>query len=311
MDFRSGLRSLPLSATLGLCLTVAAAAAPAVPAESRFVQDEAVDGLNHHDPAAGGIVVTKAAALHGSVRKLRGVKWQRAATVYGPGDTWADFVRSSGSQWQSAWDRATNTPLRVWGEGMAAPGSMASEAVAESFARGVLAAHLALWAPGATPADFRLVSNHSDGDQRSVGFVQTYQGMDVLGAQVSFRFKNDRLFVIASEAIPHITLSAPPRRALLSAPRLRQQVASQLSGLGLPAAAQIHALAEARPVILPFVGDDAVLGLRVVVPHEVASAGEGRWTLYADPTTGEAVAFETQSFYATGRVLYNLSLIHI
>jgi MYXO-CTERM domain-containing protein len=59
-------------------------------------------------------------------------------------------------------------------------------------------------------------------------------------------------------------------------------------------------------VILPFVGDDAVLGLRVVVPHEVASAGEGRWTLYADPTTGEAVAFETQSFYATGRVLYNV-----
>jgi hypothetical protein len=117
MDFRSGLRSLPPERHAGSLPHRGRRGSSRCARESRFVQDEAVDGLNHHDPAAGGIVVTKAAALHGSVRKLRGVKWQRAATVYGPGDTWADFVRSSGSQWQSAWDRATNTPLRGVGRG--------------------------------------------------------------------------------------------------------------------------------------------------------------------------------------------------
>ena len=309
MDARSGIRTLSLGAAAGLLLTSVAVAAPETTTDARLTQDGASgpgDDLLHHDPAALGMVVTKAAALRGKVRTVREVKWQRATTGYGPGDTWSTFVRGSGGQWESVWDRATNAPLRIWGDGLPAPGAMASPQIAEAVARQLLAQHISLLAPGSAPSDFRLVSNHSDGDQRSIGFVQTYQGLDVVGGQVSFRFKNDRLFVIASEAIPQINVPVPQLRARLSTLRLRQQVGAQLAGLGLPAAAQVTAFAEAQPVILPLIGEDSVLGVRVVVPHEVVSPGEGRWTLYADPTTGAAVAFTSQSFYATGRVLFNV-----
>jgi hypothetical protein len=263
--------------------------------------------LATHDPAAGGMVFTAAAELPGKPRTLRGVQWQRPTVAAGvPADPWSRFVHTTGASWLSSWDRATQAPLRVWGEGMAAPGTMASPAAAEAFARRVLTEHLALWAPGASASDFRLVANHSDGDIRSIGFVQTYQGMDVIGGQLSFRFKRDRLVVIASEAIPNLSVAAPARRARLAATTLRQRVGQKLSALGLPAAAQVVTVDDARPQILPILGDDAVLGARVVVPHRVEGGTNGRWMIYADPTTGETLAFESLSFYATGQLLYRV-----
>lgn len=306
MDVRAGIRTVLWGAALGLCLAPAAFAAPQTTQTSSLTQEESTDGLQYQDPAAAGVVVTEAAAVHGKPRTLRGVKWQRQAAGYGPGDTWSSFVRQSGAEWSSAWDQATGTPVRIWGEGMAAPGAMASPEIAEAVARQMLAQHLALLAPGASVSDFRLVANHTDGDQRSIGFVQTYQGLDVVGGQLSFRFKNDRLFVIASEVIPNLKVAVPSRRARLSTARLRDLAATQLASLRLPASARVAALAEAQPVILPLIGDDSVLGVRVVVPQEVVAEGQGRWTLYADPTTGAAIALETQSFYASGRVLYNV-----
>ena len=40
-------------------------------------------------------------------------------------------------------------------------------------------------------------------------FVQRANGMIVVGGQVSFRFKHDRLFVIGSEALPNVTFAMP------------------------------------------------------------------------------------------------------
>lgn len=293
----------------GLLAAVAVSAAPVGKGEPASLQAQlSSEGLSHHDPAEGGLVVTKAAAVRGAPRAVRGVQWQRQA-VAGPGvDPWSQFVNSSGATWQSAWDRATQTPIRVWGEGLPAPGSMASPAAAEAFARGVLAQHLALWAPGAAASDFRLVANDTDGDIRTLGFVQSFRGLQVVGGQMSFRFKNDRLVVIASEALTNITADIPDRRSRMATSRMRQQVTSELASLGLPATAQVAAVAGAEPMVLPIIGDDAVLGYRVVVPHQVEGAAAGRWMLYADARTGETVGFESQSFYGTGKVLYRTVL---
>ena len=71
---------------------------------------------------------------------------------------------------------------------------------------------LALLAPGARVEDFVLVSNHSDGEIRSVGFVQMFDGKRVVGGQVSFRFKRDRLIAIGSEALPDVVVDTTKTR---------------------------------------------------------------------------------------------------
>lgn len=294
---------LILAAAVGISFSTSAFAAPASRPTATLAPDTQ---LASHDPAAHGMVVTAAAGVRGTPRAFRDVTWQRAVAPMGPADPWSNFVHATGGRWQSSWDRATAAPTRIWGEGIPATGSMDSPAIAEAFARQVMADHISLWAPGASPADFRLVANVSDGDIRSLGFVQTHQGMDVIGGQLSFRFKRDRLVVIASEAIPNLTLSAPARRSRLSAATLRQRVGQGLQALGLPASARVVAMADAQPAILPIIGEDSILGVRVVVPHQIEGGTDGRWRLYADAVTGETVAFESMSFYATGKLLYNV-----
>lgn len=301
-----------LGLSVGLMVAAPAVSAAPVPSSQaasrpRLAPD---DGLSHHDPAENGLVVTKAAAVAGQPRVVRSVDWQRRV-VAGPGaDPWSTFVAQSGGSWQSAWDHSTQTPLRLWGSGLPAPGAMASPAAAEAFARQVLEKHLALLAPGAAASDFRLVSNDYDGDIRTLGFVQTFQGMDVIGGQVSFRFKNDRLAVIASEALPNIQADVPDRRSRAATSRMRQQVASELTGLGLPASAQVAAVAGGEPVLLPIIGDSSILGYRVVVPHQIEGGDAGRWIAYADARTGETVGLVSQSFYASGKLTYRVNKRH-
>src|SRR5689334_1414325 len=56
--------------------------------------------------------------------------------------------------WQVMWDRDTDVPLRLWGPAITAPNTTTDAVAAESFARGRLAEHLALLAPGASTSDF-------------------------------------------------------------------------------------------------------------------------------------------------------------
>src|SRR5262245_40786263 len=151
---------------------------------------------------ADALTAMPAAGVAKPLRAQRDVKWSHAPTA-----AWQKLARTGA--WQAAWDRATGVPSRIWGSGIAAPGTVASADAAAAFARAALADHIALLAPGASPAAFELVSNQFDGDIRSVGFVQKYGGRVVVGGQISFRFKSDRLFVIGSEALPDIALPAP------------------------------------------------------------------------------------------------------
>src|SRR5262249_2519018 len=119
---------------------------------------------------------------------------------------WSRFQSDAGTAWQASWDSATGVPSRIFGRGIAAPGAVQDPAAAARAARAFLARHADLVAPGAAASDFVLVSNQVRNGLRVVGFRQTAGGMVVLGGQVSFRFKNDRLFVIGSEALPHVTV---------------------------------------------------------------------------------------------------------
>ncbi len=123
--------------------------------------------------------------------------------------------------WEAAWDPATGVPRRIWGSGIASPGANRDAAIAEQAARAMLAAHLDLLAPGAALVDFQLVSNTNDGEIRTVGFEQFAAGHRVVGGQLSFWFEHDRLFVISSQALPHVVFTQPRARldrAALAAP---------------------------------------------------------------------------------------------
>ncbi|MGE3542349.1 MAG: M36 family metallopeptidase [Kofleriaceae bacterium] len=241
-----------------------------------------------HLTALPGARVTKPLRTHVAIRwsPVASSEWNKLAAL---------------GTWRAAWDPATGVPRRIWGSGLSAPGANGSAAIAEAFARRVLADHLALLAPGATAADFELVSNHSDGSIRSIGFIQRAGGRLVVGGQISFRFKRDRLIAIASEALPNVTVTVP--RAKLAGDAVHARAVPLLRAeLDLPGAPASNAGDE---VVLPLVADDAVLGYRVVRAVTIDGGGDGRYLAYADVASGEVVAVQQLNTYATATLLYN------
>jgi hypothetical protein len=247
--------------------------------------------------AADSLTALPAAEVRKPLRVQVNVRYQST-----PSFVWSQFVAQRGGTWHASWDAATGVPSRIWGQGTWVPGSVGNPAVAERFARQALADHLALLAPGAAITDFELASNHFDGTTRSIGFFQRAAGRRVIGGQISFRFKNDRLFVIGSEALPNVTVSAP--KAKLAPAAMRDLATTTLRDLLALPNAPVAALGD--EVIVPLVGDDAVLGYRLARPTEIDGGAEGRYLAYVDVATAEPIAVRQLNTYASGTVLYNV-----
>lgn len=228
------------------------------------------------------------------LREVRSVDWMAK-----PSPAWSRLAATG--HWQAAWDAATGVPVRIWGSGLAAPGSVGNAAIAEQVARQALADHLALLAPGATLADFVLVSNTYDGNIRSVGFAQMSGGMRVLGGQVSFEFKNDRLFVMGSEALPNVVIDDGGQERLARS-RIADQADQLKAAVGL-AAGTVSAPGD--EAILPLIADAGILGYRIVRPMTVDAGADGKYEGYVDVHTGEIVAVRSLDLYAAGSVLFH------
>ena len=217
---------------------------------------------------------------------------------------WTRFVGSAGPSWRATWDRATTVPRQLWGEGISAPGTVASADAAAAFARATLAAHIDLLAPGAELGDFVLVSNRIDNGLRVVGFVQHHRGVPVLGGQVSFRFKNDRLLLIGSQALPEVDVDVAAARSAI-APQAAEVISTRWMLSDVANAAAVRSVGE--PVILPLVGDAGVHDYALVRPVTVDASGPlGRWDVFVDATTGEPVARVQTLMFGAGDVLYNV-----
>src|SRR5258708_4199621 len=179
-------------------------------------------------PAADTLTALPAANVKAPLRLQ-----QQLATRTTPSPLFQRFVARAGGTWEVAWDRATGVPTRIWGSGIPFTGAIASPMIAEAAARAVLAEHVALLAPGALASGFDVVSNVYDGNVRAIGFVQRAGGLRVVGGQVSFRFKRDRLFVIGSEALPDVVAPVPLARIAATALATRA-TASLRAQLALP-----------------------------------------------------------------------------
>jgi hypothetical protein len=214
-----------------------------------------------------------------------------------PPIAWAKLAQTG--KWQASWDAATGVPHQIWGSGIAAPGANADPAIALAAAEQVLADHIGLLAPGASPADFVVASNTTDGDIRSIGFFQYASGVRVEGGQLSFRFKRDRLFVIASQALPYVTVALPRSRRI---DLVAHATASLRDQLALPTA---PVTATEPDVILALVADDGVLGYRIVSPMTIDGGADGRYRAYVDVGSGAPIAVRQLNSYASGTVLYH------
>lgn len=238
---------------------------------------------------ADALTALPSAGLQKPLRTERNLLF-RATTLAGHG------------QWQASWDAATGVPAQLWGAGIAAPGANKNPAIAEQVARQVLADNLQLLAPGASLADFVLVSNHFDGEIRSIGFEQHKSGMRVVGGQISFRFKADRLYVIGSAALPNIKVQLPKSRFANLKARRAASLRKTLSLADAPITDN-----DADEVILPLVADDTILAYRVARPLTIDGGVDGRYLAYADAATGEILAVRQLNTYATGTVLYKVT----
>ncbi len=236
-----------------------------------------------------------AAKIAKPLRQIADVRWAQPASA-----AWTAFQSHVGGRWHAAYDRATGVPARIWGSGIATPGANASPVAAEAYARDLLAVHLALLAPGASISDFVLVSNHSDGEIRSIGFAQQLAGRRVVGGQISFRFKHDHMIAIGSEALPDVQVPVTTNR--MTRARVESNAKASLRmAVALPSAPITEVGAE---VVLPLIGEDAVLGYRIARPLTIDGGAEGKYLAYADAATGEILAVHQRNLYASGTVRY-------
>ncbi|HEY6034342.1 MAG TPA: hypothetical protein VIV58_08785, partial [Kofleriaceae bacterium] len=196
------------------------------------------------------------------------------------------------ADWHQLWDRETDVPLRMWGPSLAYFASTADPATAARAAREFLAAHLAVLAPGAAPADFVVVANELDPTAtiRTVGFQQYAHGLRVEGGAIGVTFERDHLVMVSSTALPHVAVSMP----VVALARTAAESSARAFLAGDQTAA--HVRSHGDRVILPMVFErggkrTSQIEYRVADTVQVeADRGAGRWNVWVDASDGTAIA---------------------
>ncbi len=153
-------------------------------------------------------------------------------------------------------------------------------------------------APGARESDFSVVSEDLSRGVRSIGFAQSYRGRDVVGGQLSFRFKADRLVMIASEvfAVGDVELHDPS----ISRNRARAAAVSWLQSGGYGG---VRSLAVSGPMILPLIVRGEQHFREVIRVDIAARAPLARAYIYIDAGDGTPVAAQSSIFSGTATLL--------
>jgi len=211
-----------------------------------------------------------------------------------PTATWTLLERRLGVT-GALWDPERGAPIRLWGAGIPAPGAIDQPKRAEALARALLRDHLDLLAPGAELDDFSLVSDTLSGGVRSVGFAQRRRGRPVLGGQISFRFKRDRLVMIAAEALPIVDLQ------LTHAP-IAPASAAASARAWLLGHEQIDTIAVDGPMILSTLQRGQRRSREVYRVDIAAARPFTRAWIYIDAATGEVIAQQSKLSAASAAI---------
>ncbi|CAN5713308.1 hypothetical protein BH11MYX2_BH11MYX2_04790 [soil metagenome] len=227
-------------------------------------------------------------------RTHRSVRWSRKD----------QFAPAGLPGWTGMIDDDTGVPVRMWGGGVTAVGAMQDSAVAERAARSFIEQHLALLAPGSAMTDFVIVANQLNGDVRSIGFEQRAGGVRVVGGTIGISFKNDRVVMVGSTALPNVTVASSPR--VIDMTKLEASARAWLAqdGHDVTLGAQ-----PVERVILASVRPRGAGGITYHLADQVSVqaplARNGSWTVWMDALTGAPIARESQLMFASGRVLFD------
>ena len=217
---------------------------------------------------------------------------------------WERFIANSGGTWDALWDLDTEQPIRIYGSGIQAPGSVDSPVTAKAVAENFINEHRELLAPGSDAADFRIAANHLINGIRTVSFFQYRNGARVVGGKLNFRFKFDRLVVIGAEAFSNVNAPAPSEIGK----GVAQENAKAWVEDSFKGTAEINGFD--GPLILPIVSNDSTdtsLSYRTVFAVEANSVSpRGKWTVYLDVQTGKPVAREQLLRFAEGNLVFNV-----
>jgi MYXO-CTERM domain-containing protein len=224
--------------------------------------------------------------------------WGASSGGVDPRNAHAGLVRlrdEAGPIWV-AWSSARRSASGIIPSRVEAPGAVSSATRAEALALAFVERHLSVLAPGSSIGDFEVVGNDLSAGIRTVGLQQRHGGIPVLGGQLGMRFVDDRLVLVASRALPDVTVA--PRTVPVAAPtRVRAQalafVARDDHGGGTgPGAALSVTGPDDGTLVLP-VWTGASWAYHEVVRATVESrAPLGRWAVYLDAATAEPVARE-------------------
>jgi cysteine-rich repeat protein len=207
--------------------------------------------------------------------------------------------------WTAMWDRDTDVPLRMWGSTAPISGSVANAAVAEAAARAFLTEHLPLLAPGAKPVDFELVSNvlSPKGDIRSVGFIQRVNGMRVLGGNIAFAFKADRMALVTSTALPHVSVVAPANRLPIAA--VGESAQRWLRDAGHVVDVGSTSQLVVVPIVRPRIGAPDITYRVAEQITAKAQTSPGAWNVWVDAVNAQPIQRVSTVHFQTGKVMFD------
>jgi cysteine-rich repeat protein len=217
---------------------------------------------------------------------------------------WDAFLSSTGGEWRAIWDADHGTPVRIWGSGLDARGSVSDEATAERAARSFLARNAALLAPGTSASDFELAANDLTFGVRTVAFRQTRGGVPVAGGQVSFRFKRDRLIAIASEAIPNLDVRTTGSVS-------RSEAIRAASTWMAASFDRFRVETTLDPIIRAITLEDGRVHAAHVLPVVIRTEHPiGRYEVDVDLETGRPFARRQTLLFAAGELRYDVPVRH-
>ena len=172
--------------------------------------------------------------------------------------------------WQGTRDRATGVVAELWGSYVPAPGAVADPAIAEKAARGFIATHLALLAPGTRLEDLVLVANTEARGLRTVGFRQTRLGAAVIGGQLAVMIRNDRVFAATSQVLPDVAIDVPARSGAIVTRRAEDWIGGRVITRTI-----------GPRVVVPLVGASGALEYHVADQLEIEALDRpGRWDVF-------------------------------
>ena len=212
---------------------------------------------------------------------------------------WQRF-RDRNGLWHATWDAHTGVANRVYGSFVPAPGAVRDPRAAQRAAEALLFPHLDLLAPGSRPADFELVTNHlsDDGTYRTLGYRQSFRGLEVRGGHINVRIKNDRIFVLGSDALPVSRISIEVPDTTAAASLLRSRAADWIRSTRATDV-QITEPLEG-PFVLPIRENGTIRAEVVIRVHLKALDRVEEWDVFLRARDGARVAREQTLLFAGG-----------